>query len=400
MDRVFSKKTIASGLWAIPIVFLIRLIRPIILIRVGTFLSSRAGHFVADAAYQWIVNETKTKAKTFVIDLYWLDDWTCNVQWAKMVKRNLNVYRFVKYIYIWNNFIPGGSRNINVHGDSSSGSRDIGLTVGCNTERHMMSFFSEEEEEAKRWLRSKGWSDGQKFVCVLVRDDAYLDSEDKYLEYDWNYHDYRDSDILTYVPAMEWLADQGLIVLRMGKRMKKKVNSNHKNIIDYAFCKDRSDLLDIWLFANCNLCITTMTGLDRVSDIYNRPLMAINYLPLIDMYAWGNSLNYPKYLAWKDSNTLLTLREVLNNQYTDSDSYVNAGIDIINLSEYEITSAVQEFWHRVKGVWVETDEGIKKQKRLWDILTRNSKYMENNKYIHKNTQISSTLLFNHADFLK
>ena len=199
---------------------------------------------------------------------------------------------------------------------------------------------------------------------------------------------------------MEWLADQGLIVLRMGKRMKKKVNSNHKNIIDYAFCKDRSDLLDIWLFANCNLCITTMTGLDRVSDIYNRPLMAINYLPLIDMYAWGNSLNYPKYLAWKDSNTLLTLREVLNNQYTDSDSYVNAGIDIINLSEYEITSAVQEFWHRVKGVWVETDEGIKKQKRLWDILTRNSKYMENNKYIHKNTQISSTLLFNHADFLK
>ena len=25
---------------------------------------------------------------------------------------------------------------------------------------------------------------------------------------------------------------------------------------------------------------------------------------------------------------------------------------------------------------------------------------ENNKYIHKNTQISSTLLFNHADFLK
>ena len=69
MDRVFSKKTIASGLWAIPIVFLIRLIRPIILIRVGTFLSSRAGHFIADAAYQWIVNETKTKAKTFVIEV-------------------------------------------------------------------------------------------------------------------------------------------------------------------------------------------------------------------------------------------------------------------------------------------------------------------------------------------
>ena len=47
----------------------------------------------------------------------------------------------------------------------------------------MMKFLSSEEEQAKVWLRSKGWEDGQKFVCILVRDDAYLGSEEWHLKY-------------------------------------------------------------------------------------------------------------------------------------------------------------------------------------------------------------------------
>ncbi len=376
------------SLWAIPAVLIIRLIRPIVLIRVGTFLSSRVGHFVADAASQWLINQNTKNMLT--VDLYWLDCWTCNAQWTQMVKRNLNVFKFVKYIYIWNNFIPGGGKNINIRGDSNNDSRDSAQLLSNNSDRMMMKFLSSEEEQTKAWLRSKGWEDGQKFVCILVRDDAYLGSEEWHLKYDWSYHDYRNSDISTYVPAMEWLADQGVLVLRMGKDMETKVDSDHANIIDYAFCKDKSDLLDIWLFANCDLCITTMTGLDRVSDIYGKPLLSINYLPLVDAYSWSNSLNFPKHLVWHDSKKSLELGEILNHQHTNAKKYIDCGIEIIDLTEDEITNAVLESWKRIDKTWVEIDMDLEQQKCIWEIVKSSRSDLHG--YINPKARISEKFL--------
>jgi len=41
------------SVWAIPCVLIIRLLRPIILIRIGTFFSGRIGHFAIDSGMQW-----------------------------------------------------------------------------------------------------------------------------------------------------------------------------------------------------------------------------------------------------------------------------------------------------------------------------------------------------------
>ena len=71
--------TLVSGFWSIPIVLLIRLIRPIVIVRLGTFFSNRIGHFVADSAHQFVKQDTN------IIELYWLDNSTCNKQWSKMV---------------------------------------------------------------------------------------------------------------------------------------------------------------------------------------------------------------------------------------------------------------------------------------------------------------------------
>ena len=50
---------ILHGIWAIPVVMVIRIIRPIILIKVGTFLHTRIGHFAADVGQEWAKYNSK-----------------------------------------------------------------------------------------------------------------------------------------------------------------------------------------------------------------------------------------------------------------------------------------------------------------------------------------------------
>jgi putative glycosyltransferase (TIGR04372 family) len=351
---------IVHGIWAIPTVLIMRLIHPFVLVRLGTFRSDRIGHFAADVGQRWaLINSQKNNT----IDWYWLEEETCNEQWAKMIVRNFSVYRVIKYLDLWNKFIPGGARHIRP--STTTKSRDIdGLLE--SSQRGMMDFLPSENQIAKTWLRKNGWTGGEKFVCLQVRDSTYLDSENTHPVNDWNYHNYRDSDIATYVSAVRWLLDQGIWVLRMGRVVEKRIPIHHPKMIDYAFSEDKSDFLDIWLYANCNLCITTLSGPDSVSDVYRRPLMAVNYLPLIDMYSWSNIYCHPKSLIDIESGKQLTLKESLNYQYYKTEDYENAGIEIINLTSSDILDSVKECWTRLEGKYVGIDGELEDQRTRKD----------------------------------
>ena len=89
-DSVFFKLLtkfikLIHGTWAIPFVLIMRFIKPLVLIRIGSIRSDRIGHFVGDAGQQWAMLHNKEDG---VIDWYWLQENTCNDQWEKMVRRN------------------------------------------------------------------------------------------------------------------------------------------------------------------------------------------------------------------------------------------------------------------------------------------------------------------------
>jgi len=383
--------TLVSGFWSIPVVLLIRLIRPIVIVRLGTFFSNRIGHFVADSAHQFVKQDTN------IIELYWLDNSTCNKQWSKMVKRNLPVYWWVKYVDIWNKYLPGG--DIHSRPLSVNDSRDLyGLLDKHQGE--MLKFIPEEEKKAKEWLKKQGWRDGDSFVCLLVRDSEYLDSENVDPEQNWDYHSFRNSDVNTYVEAMEWLSEQGVWVIRMGKVMSKRISTKNSRIVDYAFCPNRNDLLDIWLFANCNLCISTGSGIDYVSDVYRKPLLFLNYLPLNDMVSWSNSINYPKHLKWSDSDNLLTLKECLEHQFCSTKEYEEAGIDIIDLTSIEIKLVVQECWARLEDSFVETYNDINQQNQFWKTMRESTLFKKQHDFIHPKARLASTFMRNNPNFLR
>jgi hypothetical protein len=110
-----------SGIWAIPLVFTMRLVRPIRLIQICGILSSRIGHFVADSAEQKV---KATNLNPNVSTLFFLQGTPANVQWETMVRRTLPNLRgnWLSYVFKWNQKIPGG--RIHTLESSQSESRD------------------------------------------------------------------------------------------------------------------------------------------------------------------------------------------------------------------------------------------------------------------------------------
>jgi len=384
LRRIFL---LLHGFWAIPGVLVIRCLSPWRIIRLGSIRSERIGHFVADAGQQWAMQQPSQQ----YLDLYWIQEPTCNEFWAKMVKRNFQVYPWVRPLDIWNRILPGGSHHYRP--TTTTDSRDI--YGWLEKTQAKLQFLPEEDEQAKAWLRHQGWQDGEPFVCLLVRDSAYLNTDPMHKLVNpggWDYHNYRDSDIATYVPAAEWLAEQGVWVFRMGKLMAKPIPSNHPLIIDYAFHPEKSDFLDIWLFAHCDLCISTGSGPDMVSDVYRLPLLLLNFAPLRNLFSWSNAMHLPKKLVWQSSDLPLNWGEHLDHSYYMTDDYAKSGIKIIDLTPEEILLAVQERWQRIQGTWLDTPEDIKRHTRFWNILQSHSDYDKYQSLIHPEARIGSTWL--------
>jgi putative glycosyltransferase (TIGR04372 family) len=318
-------------------------------------------------------------------DLYWFSPKSCNDFWAKMVKRNFLVFPrlYLKPIASWNKILPGGAIHHNSYTYTPTGDLFGKVPVP-------MSFLPDEDAEAKAWLCRQGWQEGEPFVCLLVRDSSFKGEHGRQGGFT-----FRNSDIATYATAAEWLAEQGVWVLRMGKKMAKPIPTNHPRIIDYAFHPEKSDLLDIWLFAHCDFCITTSSGPDMISAVYHRPLLVLNFLPL-NLFSWANAMHVPKKLVWQKSNSPLTCREYLDN-YGESDYLKYAGIQWIDLSSEEILAAVQEWWQRLKGTWVDTKSSLDRHHRFWEIYRNHPDFPTYHSRVHPECRMGATWLESKGD---
>ncbi|MDA9227017.1 TIGR04372 family glycosyltransferase [Actinomycetota bacterium] len=369
---------------------LIRALQPFVLVRFGSLISSRIGHFVPDGT-EHIARLQQQPTNT--VDWFWLGK-TCNKQWDRMMRRSLPVHAWVKYLDQWNRALPGGSAH--ERPSSYTDSRDVeGLYARHDVK---IPFLPTESDEALTWLRSKGWSDGEPFVCLLVRDDEYLAQDSLHGNGNprayggWSYHNFRNSDINTYLPAIQWLAKQGVWVIRMGKMMAKPLPTGVDHVIDYAFDSGKSDLLDIWLFANCTGCISTATGPDQISLIYERPALFVNASPLSLSFSWAHSLWVPKTMRWVLTGQNLSISEYLVNGWESTGEYDVAGIEVVDLTANEITSAVQEFWHRYSNSWKDTEDDQRRQEAYRKIFSEWPGFSQYNGWLHPQARVGTQWL--------
>lgn len=230
----------------LPIAVGVRLVAPFVLIRVGYFDAKRMGHFAIDLG-TYLVESECSKPHQKRIDLFFLRGHPANTQLAKMAKRQFLVSSVARYLWLANRLLPGSSRHQVVPAIKSVNSRDTrGLFYKQDAK---LEFTDQETRIAHDFLEDIGFKPHKSFVCLNVRDSAYLES---YMKGDqWDYHSYRDSDIEMYASAALLLANRGYGVIRMGKVVAKEFNVDHPLVLDYANSIYRSDFLDVWLMANC-----------------------------------------------------------------------------------------------------------------------------------------------------
>jgi len=363
---------------SIPAVILIRLISPWFLIRWQELCSSRIGHFSHLTEIYCCQRDAGVNfpSQKF-LDVFYLKKYVCNKQLEKMWRRSLIIlprwliFPLFKVNRFLNKFISVGNvheiklLNIEsdyVHHDTHNLLKKFQTHIGFN---------KEEELKGKKILKKFGIPHNAKFVCLNVRDSAYLDRYKEHNLRDWSYHNFRDGDIDRYVLAAEELASRGYYVFRMGVKVLKPLKSSDPKIIDYANSDMKSAFMDIYLAAKCNFCLTTASGIDRISYIFRRPIACI-FVPL-GLFSCNNenSLMITKHHKYKKNKKELTVSEIFSSNVAlamETEKYESNDIELEENSPEEIKDLVIEIDERLNERWKDTKEDLLLQKKFLSIF--------------------------------
>ncbi|MBU1121689.1 MAG: TIGR04372 family glycosyltransferase, partial [Candidatus Omnitrophica bacterium] len=351
---------------SIPLVLIIRFLRPFCLIRFGVLPSNRIGHFAANTEI-YLCERDKGSNYPKKIDIFYYNGEISNYQLKKMWDRTLRIWFLGKWVDKANRLFLGYQANvvpINCDIDSSGFLRQ--------TKPHL-SFISDEEYLGQAELRKMGLPVGNPFICFIARDKEYLKSTQP--DIDWGYHNYRDADINNYIPAMEELTPRGYFALRMGAMVGKKINISNPNIIDYA-SNGRSDFLDVYLSAKCDFFVCDTAGVSSLPIVFRRPIAWVNYIPLkLAPIGSLDDLFIPKKLWLLREERFLTFSEIFNSEiggFTRNFQYEQQGIKVVENTPEEIRGLVIEMEERIKGQCQRNTEDKRLQERFWTLFKSDS----------------------------
>ena len=218
-----------------------------------------------------------------------------------------------------------------------------------------MKLTERDERRGRRLLRSLGIPEGAKWVCLFVRDSAYLSA--KLPGIDWSYHDYRDSDISECIPTAVELVRRGYYVIRVGEVVAKPFHVKHQMIIDYAMMKGPNDFGHYYLTAKCAFFLGTSSGLMTIAQAFNRPVAIINYAPLEYLLTFAHG-----FAIWKHhlkDGKRMTIPEICASGLgtcTIGQFFAQRGITLKDNTSQEIYELAMEVADYVEGNWTATDQ--------------------------------------------
>ena len=355
---------------AAPLVFLIVAIRPIILLRFGTMISHRIGHFAVDVEAYLCVRD-REKPRRQIVDIIGCPAPVCNRQLQTMWARTLRITPGARLWRMLDRACRFWTRGDTHHVKLYDRRSDYELFL--TTEPHL-SFTNEEHQRGRELLEQLGIPAGTPWICIHNRDAAYLE---KALGGHWAYHDYRDFSVKDMVCAAEELSRRGYYVLRMGAIVSAPLVSSNLKIIDYSSSGFRGDFADIYLLANCSAFIGGDAGIGCVPLIFRKPIAYINFSPtlidilLITLNVYPLSLPFIMKRLWhKETQRFLSLREMFELGLAGaSESYLfeEAGVELICNTPEEIRDLAIEVDDRLKGNWQPQPGDDVLQQRFWSI---------------------------------
>ena len=245
--------------------------------------------------------------------------------------------------------------------------RHAGYLIEWETWEEMgpqLQFTAEEETKGQALLKTLGLPEGAEFVVIHARDKAYTDSPDSIRLIDdyFTYNDFRDCDIQSYMPAAEWLTEQGIWVIRVGHVVEGPIQNDNPMIVDYAGRFRRHiedpDFADVFLQAKCKFFLGCTAGIYYYSHMFDVPMAFVHMAPLAETGRVEHDLFILKRYWHSGKNRFLTFKEMVdrgadyNRIWHDTlRRYEEEGIEITDNAPEDLLELTKEMYARLAGTW-------------------------------------------------
>lgn len=219
---------------------------------------------------------------------------------------------------------------------------------------------------------------GEPFIALCIRDSSYKQrNRRESLETDRK-EEFRNHRIADFVEMAKAVSELGVSVVRMGVVVNEPMPHVGNRVFDYASSGLRTELADIGLLSQCQLCVTTSLGVDQLAAISGKPRCVVNHFPpraTFDFYPWDFII--PQRVVDMTADRVLTLREALTNdavrRFRGSEELEDAGLGLVKNSPTEIRDVVLEALAAGYSAQHLDETDARRQARYWEVL---SEYVE------------------------
>tara|TARA_R110001583_G_scaffold131271_1_gene283010 strand:- start:22323 stop:23846 length:1524 start_codon:yes stop_codon:yes gene_type:complete len=264
------------------------------------FLSSdRIGHLTCEPD-AWLRKYQHEGTCDNVLRIFMCAGKVCNDKLVTLLSRKLTILKsdFFHRFHLSRRSLLADEFYDNMPYDLASGDRleqtiDSKINSLCSVYNHFPKVFYLEDKdflEVQGELQTLGLSLNEPFVCLHVRDSAYLDT--LYPELDVSYHRYRDASIKFYEEGIKYLLEQGYQVVRIGKETNQHLNRSLAGYFD--LCGKITDGLELVLIDQCRFFWGTSSGPFGTAAMFDIPALLVNCVPAINCYSRnGRTINKP-----------------------------------------------------------------------------------------------------------
>ena len=240
----------------------------------------------------------------------------------------------------------------------------------------LLEFTPAEKIKGRRFLMEKMGINQDKnwFVCLFARDITYLKT---YSDVDASAHDFRNSDIDTYIKAVQYIIDKGGYVVRMGSVVNKPMSFKHEKFIDYSItCRD--DFMDIYLPAHCKFFLGNHSGMTDISTIFHVPRVIVNLAVVGQPPLGKNDIFIPKKVRSIKSRQFINIKNLLQQTcdqsvpfLRDGHKFWEMGYEYVDNTEDDIQKAAKEMYERIEGSFVQSASDKERLQKYYDAIPEN-----------------------------
>ena len=343
IKKILKLSTLSLFYLLSPILFLlIKLFKPLKIIRIIPLLSNRYGHLVINPEF-YLIEKLNNKHKNCYDLFYTVRYGVCNKEVLKLWKKKLKIFPY--YILEPLHKISDKlTKKSNIHTINFFQSKIRDTFGNFNKYPPSVTLDESQKNECIKVLRKFDIDfKNIRYVCLFNRDDAYLNSGA--YKKNWYYLSHHNYKIHIFEKAAKKLSSNNIMLFRMGAKVENDFKLNDPNIVDYANSKFRSELMDIFLASYCFFGISCGTGSSHVALLNRRPIVDLN-ANIHHLFTFlENSICLSKHYFLKEKKRYLNLREILSykeHEMRKRNQLDKLGIEMVDCSPDEISDAVED----------------------------------------------------------